>query len=177
MWTFTPLFFAFNRSAEVFCLLSIMGLLDGDDEYESIGKMLFYLTISEDDALPYAGYLEAKDVSAGWKYFASLTNSDGGITLDTFEAQVRKIVKRVIKESGVEDQLLAFGMMAAGTFLSSEDEAKDKVSKLKSMILDKMLDAIPSFAKAVFKFFGNLHIQFFSCFACVLRGQMQCLTT
>jgi hypothetical protein len=152
-----------------------MGLLDGDDEYESIGKMLFILSISEDAPLPNPGYLEAKDVSAGWEYFASLTDSEGGIKLDTFEAQVRKIVKRAIKESGVEDQLLAFGMMAAGTFLSSEDEAKDKVSKMKSLILDKMLDAIPTFAKAVFRFFGDLCVHFFSCFAVVLRGQIQCL--
>jgi Ca2+-binding EF-hand superfamily protein len=52
-------------------------------------------------------------------------------------------------------------MMAAGTFVSSEDEAKDKVSKMKSMILDKMLDAIPSFAKAVFRFFGEQKDYFF----------------
>ena len=54
-------------------------------------------------------------------------------------------------------------MMAARTFVSSQDEANEKVSKLKSMILDKILDAIPSVAKAAFRFFGEQLIGFF-CF-------------
>ena len=134
--------------------------MSGDEEYETLGKMLFVLSKSEDETLPKPWELEDQDVSAGWAYFASLTDSAGGISLDTFQAQVRKIVKRAIKESGVEDQLSSFGMMAAGTFVSSEDEAKEKVSKMKSMILDKMLDAIPSFAKAVFRFFGSYLVIF-----------------
>ena len=129
--------------------------MSGDAEFETCGVMLFMLSKLEEETLPDPEDAEPQDVSAGWAYFASLTDSAGGITLDTFQAQVRKIVKRVIKETGVEDQLSSFGMMAAATFVSSEDEAKDKVSKMKSMILDKILDAIPSFAKAVFRIFGE----------------------
>ena len=71
--------------------------MSGDEEYETLGKMFFILSKSEDETLLKPWELEEQDVSAGWVYFGSLTDSAGGITLITFQEQVRKIVKRTIK--------------------------------------------------------------------------------
>ena len=125
-----------------------------DSEFE-LGKMLFLLSKAEDEPLPRLQSLSDEDVAAGWTYFASISDISGGVNLETFQAQVKKMVKRILKEMKVDEQISMFGMMAIGTFVHSEEEAREKVSKLTNMILDKMLEATPCFAKAVFRFFGE----------------------
>jgi translation elongation factor EF-1beta len=120
-----------------------------------LGKMLYLLSKGDDEHLPPPWGISDEEAAAGWAYFSSLADSSGGINLDTFQTQLKKLVKRIIKEAELEQQIVAFGMMAIGTFVQSEQEATEKVSKMKSIILDKMLEATPVFAKAIFRFFGE----------------------
>ena len=128
-----------------------------DDEFK-LGGILFMLSQGDDEPLQMPWQVSESDAAAGWSYFASLTDSSGGVNLETFQNQVKKIVKKVIKATGLEEQITMFGMMAIGTFVQSEDEANEKVARMKKIILDKMLEATPCFAKAVFRFFGELNV-------------------
>ena len=117
-----------------------------------LGKMLYLLSKGEDEHLPPPWGISDEEAAAGWAYFSSLADSSGGINLDTFQTQLKKVFKKFMKTSGLQQEIAEFGMDAIRTFVDSEQEAKEKVSKI---ILDKMLEATPVFAKAIFRFFGE----------------------
>jgi hypothetical protein len=120
-----------------------------------LGKMLYMLSQCEyeNEDLPSPWEISSDEqAAAGWAYFSSLADSSGGINLDTFQTQLKKVFKKFMKTSGLQQEIAEFGMDAIRTFVDSEQEAKEKVSKI---ILDKMLEATPVFAKAIFRFFGE----------------------
>jgi translation elongation factor EF-1beta len=125
-----------------------------DDEI-LVGRMLFLLSKGDDEPLPRPWELSNEDMKAGWEYFVSIADTSGGISLETFQSEIKKIVKKVVKETGLEETIAMFGMMAIATFVHSEEEAEEKVSRIQSLILDKVSEATPIFSKAFFHLFGK----------------------
>jgi hypothetical protein len=120
-----------------------------------LGRMCFMLSKLDDEQLPDYWMISDHDVEVGLEYFMNLTGGSEIVNIGTFEELLGRMAKRVIRDTGLEEHISIFGMIAIASIVSSEEEAEEKVAKIKELILNKLLVATPLFANALFRFFGE----------------------
>ena len=126
------------------------------DEVE-VGWTFYILRKVNNEESELLGEVGNPQAEEGWKYFATLTDASGGMSLATFQDQVLKVARRAIKETDAVSQLENFiKQQAASQLEMSSSDIDQKISKTSSKFVEKMLNSTPVFATALFRFFGKI---------------------
>ncbi len=123
--------------------------------------MLLALKRADMDVGLYLGDVGPDEAEEGWAYFETLKDNYGGMSLPTFQEQVQKALRRAIKEIGETNAARtlamqvywALGSMGLGS-MAAESDFEERITKVTSKLIQKMLNATPVFATAVFRLFG-----------------------
>ena len=125
-----------------------------------IAGAIWYTISKDDEQIPtYQEFLDIITDSvyteSGWSYFESLSEGGGGMNLDSFTAQLKKILHKVIngviKQGSWRTSILAM-LRDLGC---PEEESEEKIDMIIEAVRDKALDALTKAAKVFFDFFGT----------------------
>ncbi len=121
--------------------------------------MLLALKRADMDVGLYLGDVGPDEAEEGWAYFETLKDNYGGMSLPTFQEQVQKALRRAIKEIGETNAARMLAMQvywALGSMgMAADSDFEERVTNAATKLIQKMHNATPVFATAVFRLFGK----------------------
>jgi hypothetical protein len=94
-----------------------------------------------------------EDPSEGWKYFAKISDPVKGLSLKTFNSQLRLFASGFLNE--YEGDVSEFISTFLQSLVGSSVNVSSKSKKITKKIFNQFLDSIPIIGNSLFRLFGS----------------------